>query len=168
MARYFKGMSLNYASHLSALIRALSLTDGDVLELGMGFFSTPFLHHFCLLNKRRLVSYDNDEKYVKWAEYYGYNSKFHKIYYVKDWDNIKIEKSWDVVLVDHSPNSRRRKEIRRLAERAKYIVIHDSHPGKDREYKYSRVYPLFKYRSDWVKDRTTVLSNLVDLKDFNE
>jgi len=168
MAKVFEKMSLNYASHLSALIKAVLATDGDVLELGMGFFSTPVLHHLCILGKRKLVSYDNIDKYVIWARYYGYEGKYHKIHYVDNWDKAKIEKPWDVVLVDHSPNERRIIEIRRLAKYAKYIVIHDAERKKDREYHYSEIYPLFKYKSIWEEDRTAVLSNFVDLTDFKK
>jgi len=73
-----------------------------------------------------------------------------------------------VVLVDHSPSERRIVEIRKLANLAKYIVIHDSEPNKDREYHYSTIYPLFKYRYDFkdVIHNTVLLSNFVDLKGF--
>jgi hypothetical protein len=88
-----------------------------------------------------------------------------------DWDQAKwvISKPWDVVLVDHSPSGRRVKEITLLANLAKYIIIHDADEIKDKEYHYSTIYPLFKSRYNFteVEPATTVLSNFVDLKDFN-
>ena len=70
--------------------------------------------------------------------------------------------------MDHSPSERRIVEIRRLAGLAKYIIIHDSNPRKDREYHYSQIYPLFKYKTVWDTDTNPamVLSNFIDLEDF--
>ena len=83
-----------------------------------------------------------------------------------NWDKAKIEKAWDVALIDHAPPERRIKEIKRLANLVKYIVIHDSNGRYDRSYHYSRIYPLFKYQVDFnhAHPSTTVLSNLVSLK----
>jgi len=72
------------------------------------------------------------------------------------------------VLIDQTPDSSRREEARRLANLAKYIIIHDSNGRQEKVYHYSEIYPLFKYRTIWDKDsrHATVLSNLVDLEDF--
>ncbi len=159
-------VSVNYGTHLPALIRTLSLTNGDVLELGTGVFSTPFLHYWCLLNKRKLVSYDNSAEWNGWVDYY--KGPYHEINYVDDWDKADIERPWDVVLVDHSPDFRRKVDIKRLANYAKYIVIHDTNKTYYHTYSYHEIYPLFKYRKIWKEDnrRTDVLSNLVDLENL--
>jgi len=161
-------LSLRYGSHLSCLIKALLLTKGDVLELGMGLFSTPTLHHMCRVMKRNLVSYDAWDVWVKWTRKYLYENEFHKIFLVEDYDDAKIDKPWDVVLVDHDPSGRRRTEIKRLANLAKYIIIHDSNGRSESHYHYSEIYPLFKYTftDGFEFPSTTVLSNLVDLRDF--
>jgi len=158
-------MSGNYGTHLVALIKTMSLTDGDVLELGMGLFSTPFLHYRCMLSNRKLVSYDNNRAWTRWFIKYGYENPDHEIRYVKDWDDADIEKPWDVVLVDHSPDYRRIEEIKRLAKWAKYIVIHDANKEYERNYHYSTIYPLFKYKKIWSKEagHVGVLSNFVSL-----
>lgn len=163
-----KRLSPRYGSHLSVLLRAISLTKGDVLELGMGLYSTPVLHHICVSGKRHLTSYETNEEYVKWAKDYGYECKYHNIFLVGSYDAADIEKPWDVVLIDHDPSSRRRTEIRRLANLAKYIVIHDSNGRGESHYHYHDIFPLFKYQFNWSQEEphTTVLSNLVDLKNF--
>jgi hypothetical protein len=58
--------------------------------------------------------------------------------------------------------------VRRLADRAKYIVIHDSGPKFDKQYGYDKIYPLFRYKTVWDRDtnQATVLSNFFDLTDF--
>ena len=39
-----------WGSHLPVLIHLMNHTTGDVLELGTGLYSTPYLHHACLLH----------------------------------------------------------------------------------------------------------------------
>ncbi len=159
-------ISTRYGSHLPVLLKIVPKTKGDVLELGTGTFSTPVLHYLCVLAKRHLVSYDNDKE---WLNIWGrYQCEYHDIKFVNNWDEAKIEKKWDVALVDHSPDFRRVKEIKRLANLAKYIVIHDANGRWERNYYYSTIYPLFKYKKIWDKDdtHTVVLSNFVSLEDL--
>jgi hypothetical protein len=159
-------VSLNYATHLPALMRALALTDGPVLELGMGLFSTPYLHYAC--RERWLVSYDNDAAWA--AKFAPYQSLNHRIRVVSDWAEARIElrTPWSVALVDHSPSERRVVDIRRLAHCARIIIAHDSNGRWEKHYHYSTIYPLFRYRTDWTGDgrHAVVLSNFVDLERF--
>ena len=171
-------ISGNYGTHLFPLIATVDSTDGPVLELGLGLFSTPFLHYKCLLDWRKLVSVDNDKGWVKrfatsdFASYH-YQSDIHKFVYVKNWKDFPIEPPvgfprWSVVLVDHSPSERRKEEIKRLANLADYIVIHDSNDKHERDYHYSEIYPLFKYKRIWEGDarHATVLSNFRSLNNL--
>lgn len=155
-------------------MEVINRTSGDVLELGAGVFSTPFLHWICKKQQRRLLTIENDEKWFKFCRKYYQSSHHqlirHRFVFVKNWDDAlrEINKKWDVVLVDHSPSERRVLEIQKLANLAKFIIIHDADDHKERNYHYSKIYPLFKYRYDFkdVEPATTVLSNLVNLKDF--
>lgn len=167
-------ISGNYGTFLAPLMKVMAITTGDVLELGVGYFSTPYLHYQCLLSKRHLVSCDNDNGWIKrfatsnFANH-RYRGQYHSFNYVKNWDEADIEKPWDVALVDHSPDYRRIEEIKRLANFVKHIVIHDSNREFERMYHYSTIYPLFKYQLVWTGDNrhATVLSNFVNLKSFN-
>ena len=145
-------------------------TGGDVLELGPGVFSTPVLHWMCETKKRNLLTIESDKKWIRFVRQY-YQTEYHKFLHVENWDQCKdaINKEWDVALVDHSPSGRRITEIRQLANLAKYIVAHDSEPWKDREYHYSTIYPLFKYRFnfDKVDHNTVLLSNFINLDTFD-
>ena len=160
--------SLRYATHLPVLMQAVLKTDGSVLELGAGHFSTPVLHWMCALSKRELVSYDNQKRFLNWSRVY--ECDWHHLYYLEDWDGAEIDRPWDVALVDHSPSERRITDIKRLADTTKYIVIHDSNARYNRDYHYDTIYKLFKQQLnyDGVEPSTTVLSNLVDLRDFWE
>jgi len=161
-------VSGRYGTHLPCLIKAMEKTTGDVLELGMGVFSTPYLHYQCILSNRHLVSYENCQPWTDFFLKYRYPCANHEIIVVEKYADAKIDKPWDVVLIDQTPDSSRAEEVKRLANLAKYIVIHDSNEKYDNIYHYSTIYPLFKYRTDWIQDsnHATVLSNLVDLTDF--
>jgi len=167
---YKMSVSGRYGTHLPCLIKALSKTTGDVLEVGMGVFSTPYLHYQCLLSNSHLVSYENFKNWYQFFIDYGYPCENHEVNFVEKYTDMKIDKFWDVVLIDETPDSDRIVQIKRLANLAKYIVIHDSNGNKDGTYHYKEIYPLFKYRIDWNKDsnHATVLSNFVDLEDFWE
>ena len=152
-----------YGSHMPVISRFMEATTGPVLELGMGIYSTPLLDLLCHEEKRELVSYDDDEKWFK--ENSEWESDYHKVNFTDNYDKIDIEsKHWSVVLVDHKPALRRIVEIKRLANNADYVIIHDSEPECDKFFKYSKIYPLFKYRYNYTKCRpnTTILSNFFD------
>jgi len=165
---YKLNVSLNYGTHLPALIKAMEKTTGNVLELGTGLFSTPYLHYKCILDNRKLVSYENFKSWYDILIHYGYQHPLHEINFVEKYEDAPIEKEWDVVLIDQTPDSSRCETIQRLAGTTKYIIIHDSNGRNEKTYHYSTIYPLFKYRTIWDKDKNhaTVLSNLVDLEDF--
>lgn len=97
-----------------------------------------------------------------------YENEYHEINFVEKYADAKIDRPWDIVLIDQTPDSSRSEEIIRLKDLAQYIIIHDSNPSNYRVTHYDKVYPLFKYKTDWHKDknRTTVLSNLINLEDF--
>lgn len=162
-------VSMRYSTFMPMLLEAMARTNGDVLELGAGVFSTPLLHWLCEKQKRNLLTIESDRGWFKFTKQY-LESNFHKFLWVKNWDDAgeQIKKKWDVVLVDHSPSKRRIVEIKLLANLAKYIVIHDSEPWKQNHYRYHRIYPLFKHRFDFdlVDHHTTVLSNFFKVDDF--
>jgi hypothetical protein len=159
-------LSVRYASHLLVLLQAVAKTYESVLELGMGVFSSPILHNVCTLEKRELVSIDNNETFVKWNSRYA--NTYHKIFYVDDWAKADIDRKWDVAFVDHSPSERRIVEIERLANLARYIVVHDTNYHYNSFYHYDKVLPLFKYSYTFeaVEPSTTVFSNFVNLDGF--
>jgi hypothetical protein len=155
-----------WGSHLPVLIKLVGMTTGDILELGAGLYSTPFLHWACLPTKRHLVSYDSNIKYFNLTN--QYKDTFHEVELVTNWDDIKIDRPWEIAFIDHV-SERRGIETGRLANLANYVVIHDSDPVRHNAvYKYDEIYRLFKYRFDYkeVVPNTTILSNFVDLTDF--
>jgi hypothetical protein len=152
------------------LARVMDVSAGPVLELGMGIYSTPLLDIMCHETKRKLVSYDSDPKWYDQNK--EWKSEYHTVNFIPndDWDwcyldHRYINTHWSVVFTDEKPAKNRIKSIKHFANKANFIVIHDSEPESDRFFKYSWIYPMFKYRYDYTKCRpnTTVLSNFVDL-----
>lgn len=154
-----------WGSHAPVLIKILEISKGPILELGMGIFSTPLLHTLALSKNRLLVSYE-DDPYV-FERHEKFRTDKHQIIFVTNWDDTKIEDTaWGMAFIDHGSGERRKIEMRRLANSARYIVLHDTDPEREIFYRYSEVYPLFKYRFDYTVccPHTTVLSNFVNLK----
>lgn len=150
---------------MPVISRVMEETVGPVLELGMGIYSTPLLDLLCHEEKRPLISYDDDPEWF--AQNKEWESDYHKVNFIDNYDKADIESThWSVALIDHKPALRRITEIARLARSADYLLIHDSEPECDKFFKYSRIYPLFKFRYDYTKCRpnTTILSNFFDPK----
>jgi hypothetical protein len=159
-------LSLHWGSHLPVLIKLMSMTDGPVLEMGGGFFSSPYLHWACYEKKRELVTYENVPKFYDIEK--CLESDFHKIIKVETFDEALIERPWDIVLIDQWPPERRKEDIKRLANWAKYIVVHDTERNQNHHYHYDEIYPLFKYNYKFrgAKPHTSILSNFVEVNNI--
>lgn len=152
-------------THMNTLIKAVQATDGPVLELGSGFFSTPLLHWLCAENSRKLVSYEDDMEYFEYLK--QFKSRNHRTRFVEDWDKIDIEKHWSVVLIDHRAD-RRAIDAIRLKNFADYIVIHDSQTETESAYRYDKVWPHFRNIYHWkiAIPWTSVVSNSKNMEIF--
>lgn len=164
-----KTKDILFGSHLVPLTRAFDATQGDVLELGTGAFSTPHLHLLCEMYRRKLVSYDDDAFW--WDKVLPFEEDFHECHFVRNhrWSKIPIEEQeWGLAFIDNRPTKRRQDLARRLASKAKIIVMHDSQPGRDKTFHYSEIYPLFTYRFDYDKllPNTVILSNFIDVSQW--
>ncbi len=143
----------SYTTHIPVLIKTLQTTEGAVLELGSGPFSTPLLHWLCAESGRRLETYEDEKEYFDFAN--QFRSRNHKIFFVEDWDKIDISKRWSVVFIDHKTE---RRSIDALRVNAQYIMLHDSETDY---YGYSKIYPKFKYVTQYTfaNPWTAILSN---------
>lgn len=157
LGRFFK----QGGSHFPILIKCVLATDGGVLELGTGLFSTPLLHYLVSERQRPLISYDDNEDFYKLARVC--QNRYHRIRFVEDWSKLKIEGHWSVALIDQSTKNRANSAIA-LKDNVDYIVLHDS--NDPHHYRYEKVWPHFKYRYDYTvqNPNTTVVSNLKELE----
>jgi hypothetical protein len=152
-----------WASHIPILSKVMQVSNGPVMECGVGIYSTPLFHTFCDMEKRFLDSY---EDHKVWFDYHiMFQSRLHHITYIQNWDNLPIEKRhWGVIFIDHL-STRRSLEAIRAAQYADYVVLHDSNGRDEIHYHYSTVYPYYKYRFIFnrIHPHTTILSNFKTL-----
>lgn len=154
----------NWDNHRYCLWPALEATTGEVIEMGMGQGSTPFLHEYC--KDRKLHSFDNNfEWYSKFTDY---DSDNHHVQHVVYWDDVyTAHPTPDVVLIDHAPGERRWIDVQKYAYSAKIIVIHDSEPAAT-GYMMDKIWGMFKYRKDYESPGAwaTMVSNHIDVSKF--
>lgn len=149
-----------FSSHQPALIAAALQTQGKILELGMGLYSTPLLHVIAEEQERILLSVENDEKWA--SEFYYLKSKWHEFYSDEDFRHCR-DMEYGLVFVDSWPDEGRAKYIEQFKDSAQMIVVHDS---EDMRYGYEEIFKGFKYRHDYKQYPvyTTVVSNFKEFK----
>ena len=152
------------ASHLPILIRVIEASQGDMMEIGTGYYSTPIFHLMAQMTERHCYSYENNPEWYEKAK--KYESEYHHIILIDDWNKLPSGKRWGIVFVDQSPSQSRRVAIAKYANSADYIVAHDSEIDRQPLYHLERTLLTFKYRFDYKKlvPNTSVVSNFYDLK----
>lgn len=150
----------SWSSHRPMLLLALHLTQGDVIEFGSGSSSSLYLRAFCKKNNRNFFSYDNNKE---WAE------KTNAVW-IKDWSSANIYNQCGLCFVDEAPGDNRIKTIERMKDKADIIVVHDTEIDSAADYKFEKIWHLFKYRIGYGNSSkttgTTALSNSIDLGKF--
>lgn len=157
----------NWDNYKPLLYKALQITDGDVIEMGMGDGSTKLLHDYCQSKKRNLFSFDSNEDWTK--KYKPLETKSHTISVIHEWDNVHtIHPNPSVVLIDHAPGERRHIDVEKYKDINGIIVIHDTEPEADHGYQMSKVFPLFKYVTHFKSDGAwaSAVSNSHDVTKF--
>ena len=103
---------------MAVLTKCVLATDGPVLELGSGYFSTPLLHWLCMDKNRSLITYDDNEEWFKLAK--RFQNRYHRIR-LTDW-KLDIKGHWSVAFIDQSTRNRTPSAIY-LKDKVDYIVI---------------------------------------------
>lgn len=122
---------LKWGSHLPAIAACFSQSIGPVLEVGVGHFSTPFLHALCLPAGRTLISVEADSE---WGQPFKdkYLNPGHEFilgdYYA---ELTKLTKTFQPLpfglsFIDNSPGGMRRaQDFATLLPFSRYLVVHD-------------------------------------------
>lgn len=115
-----------YSTHLPALILAVQLTDGPVLELGTGVFSTFVLHDMLLPTERFLLSVDDSADWVDDLRHMeGERHAFQHVSHLEKGLFDVIGHEWDVVLIDYSTYKGRLLCLKELLPFSKIVILHD-------------------------------------------
>ena len=152
-----------YGSHQVNLLAAAYVTDGPMLEMGSGNFSTPMLHNISQDRERLLYTAETNYKWIHALKHY--QSQFHFFRRVRpnpiwnDWDVVgDAQRRWGLVFIDHQPVNRRSVDLHRLRSRTDLFVVHDAqfirHRYNFTEFKYQ----FFEWPKGYV-EATNVVSN---------
>ncbi|MEK7112154.1 MAG: hypothetical protein AAB875_02400 [Patescibacteria group bacterium] len=146
--------SKEYTTWIPVFLKLAQKTNGAILELGSGVFSTPLLHWVCAEKRRELWTYEDTKEYLEFAHLF--KSRNHHIRLVEDWEKVDFPNG-SIALIDQIKN--RAETAIMLKDKVDYVILHDSEAPE--VYDYEKVYPHFKYRYDWkfCKPYATVLSN---------
>jgi hypothetical protein len=150
---YNKGWS----THMPVLIRLFSLTEGPIMEVGSGVYSTPLLHWLCHPTRRPLMTYESDKDFIKLAK--QYQSRTHLIRHIDDYRHIDTSQYYSIIFIDHNGHHRGETAVH-LKDCADYIILHDT--NVIRRNSYQLLPDAFKYYRDYTANRpwTGVASNV--------
>jgi len=159
------------ATHQRFLVAAALRTTGPMLELGVGWYSTPLLHEIARVQQRRLLTVDNNEHWL--GQFRSLQCDFHSLELIGWWGDLE---KWSVcrctervglVFVDNGQPAEREWLTRMLMNKVDVFVFHDTEEGP--AYGYNRILPEFKYlvtdkcQQSW----TTIASNRVNVESWN-
>lgn len=158
-----------YGTHITPLIAAVLATTGNILEMGMGDYSTPLLHEIIKYQRniigidRHIFSMETNKEWL--SNFIDLEHDWHNIAFVENWDGIEMDDNFpvSVVFIDHAPAARRVVDINIFRDQSEIIVVHDTE--KVNYYGYEPTLSSFKYRKDYERysKRTTLLSNFIDV-----
>jgi hypothetical protein len=182
-------MKMNgYSTHQPLLVAAMVHTDGPILEIGGGFYSTPLISAFANGQMRRALTLDTSEYFVGILK--DLQSDYHRIeqipgipfdpigkfspeggrkaaYYVGLQQDVLEQNPgpFSVVFVDQGPGFLRAPAVKFYADRAEFIVVHDTNHAE--RYRFGLM-SNFAYRWDFTAHIpfTTVVSNVRDCSIF--
>ena len=168
-------MDFAYGSHVIPLMAALWATNGAILELGSGWFSTPMIHRVATIQDRSVLTAEASEDWLKYFRFLS--SDKHALYHVNNgedrilsggvqevehWEGIGDQHDvWSLIFVDHEPAEQRKKDLQRLRNRTHLFIIHDSEPNGEIYYHFNEVLTSFKYRSVFGKFWSTAFTDIV-------
>lgn len=155
-----------YSTHAPILAAVMAIAPpGDVIEFGIGGYSTPLLHGLCALSGRKMVSIESNAQWMK--ELSSYASDGHLLVHDPSphASPIVTSRRWAVAFVDNGQYERR-PCLDVIHDRCDIIVVHDTE--RPELYAYEPfLTEMFKSRVDLVtkpwRVKTTIVSNTQDI-----
>ena len=127
-----------YGSHQHILIKILPKIDNDIVEFGVGIFSTPVFYNHVFKYNGFFLAFETDASYV--SQFKSYECDNFKIIHVKNWNDVynndMLDKSWNLVFVDQHPWEPRLVTIQKMIDKCDYLILHDAQHLKERPFKY--------------------------------
>lgn len=131
------------ASHQRSLLAAMMRTQGPILELGVGWYSTTLIHEVAQAQKRLALTLDNNAHWL--AQFKALESDLHYLELVEWWGDVlkhtdRISRHWGVCFVDNGQPAEREYLARSLRTMVDVFVFHDTEEGH--AYGYDRLLGL--------------------------
>lgn len=156
-----------FSTHQPVIIHLLNtITEGNVLEFGMGWNSTPLMHLICGFQNRFLLSVDTDPRWFD--KFTGYKAPWHVLDLsgqppIYTGEHFMFNKHYAIAFIDAAPAEIRQPVIERLKDKVDYVIVHDSEctfQGKKNVYQYD--FSMYKHVMHFrpMNPATSVLSNL--------
>lgn len=162
-----------FSTHQPLLVAALLKTQGPILEMGGGNYSTPLVSAFANVQRREAHTVETNAAMHELLK--RFSSPFHKIWQVNGYDfapdgrflpradttraqYIEIQarfladfcqerpRRWSVVFIDQAPGYLRVPAIEHFADAADFIVTHDTEMAE--AYGFEPCLSAFRYRWD--------------------
>ena len=171
-----------FGSQLIPLIIAALLSDGDLLELGMGLYSTPVIHKLSVDKEKMATSIDTNAQWASKFQFYNETST-HQLLVMpfEEMINYGSYKNWGVVLVDHGFANKRYINVVKFANNSQIVLAHDAEDPAEMFYKYKhfKVREHFKFSCRYTvfhrnnmslsnHTSTLLLSNFIDVRKFED
>lgn len=175
----------SFSTHQPLLVAALLNTQGPILEMGGGYYSTPIVSAFANAQHREAHTIETGAAVYELLK--RFSSSFHKIWPLNGYDfaadgrfmpradttraeYIEIQarfladfcnerpQRWSVVFIDQAPGYLRVPAIEHFADIADFIITHDT---EEVAYGYEPCLSTFRYRWDTRLHvpHTTIVSN---------
>lgn len=164
--------SCPYSTHLqvtvACAVRTGQLWPGSkILELGCGDYSTPVLASIAHAQDRPLTIVSSDPIWAARFEYLESSLIELKIIDSSNWPRFSFEETYGMVLVDNEQTVQQRMGlVRRLASRAKVVVLHDANAVERDSGSWHPTKRLFRhlYVHRRLRPYTAIMSNYVEPK----
>lgn len=153
-------------SHIPVINKLMARVNKPVLELGIGWNSTPILHWLCKEKNLPLLSFESDQDWLD--RFLSFETETHHLFLHDFMTDIETDFDIGLVFIDHRPARKRRSSAKFFKDKADFIVLHDSELADDPAYKYTPIYKDFKYRHEYKvvgEPYTMILSNRINLEE---
>jgi hypothetical protein len=186
-----------YSTHQALLTAAVAKTEGEILEVGGGWYSTPLVNAISIAQKRRAFTIETGQFVFDILK--GFEGPHHSIQLmpgfmfdeigrfnrasktVDHYKNLQLKyfdefcakydispsRRLSVAFIDHSPGFARAPAIEYFADKADYVITHDSEHVL--HYHFEPTFSSFRYRWDFTMHRpnSIILSNFKPCDEFS-
>lgn len=164
---------LAWGSHQPVLIHVLNtISNGDVIEFGMGYGSSPLVSTFCNRQGRFLISLENNARWIRRFKGLHANVRLFRDIEILSGTSQFLHRNYTIALVDAHPAGLRQVFLDKMCDKVDYFIVHDTEDylgiGIDkREDPYHYDFSRFRhqYHFDTVHPTTSLLSNLEEIDD---